>query len=200
MKKLIFLFLISLSGIAYACDCRPLEPISKELCKKYDLIFDAKVDSVAPCDTKGDGIVYFTITSLYKGSTEQHIAVSYDCKSDCMMTFAKGEEWIIYALYSRFNKAEVNICSHSRKKITDGTADYYAAASQRSFEQENEFLKTTLGIQLYAQHNDLNDQQKELAPHNEQPSAMGKIWLLGISLAAMLIVYFVSKKYSKDGK
>ena len=199
MKKIILLFFLFITGRMLACDCPPLEPISEALCKKYDLIFDAKIDSVAPCGTDGDGIAYFTIISLYKGSAEQHIAVSYDCRSACMMSFAAGEEWIIYAIYSRFNKAQVDLCSHSRKRITGGTADYYEAASQRSFGQENDWLKSSLGIQPYAQHNALNDQEKSMAPHNDQPSAMGKIWLLLVSLAAMLIVYVVSKKYFKNG-
>ncbi len=195
MKKLIFLSFILFSNILFACDCPPLEPVSKDICKKYDVIFYGTVDSIIPCRTEGIGTVYFTITSLYKGNVEQHISVDYDCTSACLMSFSKNEEWIIYGVFQHFNLVTVDLCSHSRKKITDSTADYYQVAAQRTFEQENEFLETTLGIQTYAQHNQLNDTQKEMGPRNEQPSAMGKLWLLLVSLGAMIIVYIVSRKY-----
>jgi hypothetical protein len=200
MKKLIFLSFILFSNILLACDCPQLEPISNDLCKKYDVIFYGTVDSVIPCRTEGIGTVYFTVTSLYKGGVEQHVSVDYDCTSACLMSFSKNEEWIIYAVFQHFDLVTVDLCSHSRKKISDGSADYYQVASQRTFEQENEFLKATLGTQPYAAHNQINDKQKEMGPHNEQPSAMGKLWLLIVSLGAMIIVYIVSKKYFKNDK
>jgi hypothetical protein len=164
------------------------------------VIFYGKVDSIIPCRTEGIGTVYFTIINLYKGSAEQHLSVDYDCTSACLMSFSKNEEWVIYAVFQHFDLVTVDLCSHSRKKITDGTADYYQVASQRTFEQENEFLKATFGTQPYAAHNQLNDKQKEMGPRNEQPSAMGKLWLLVVSLGAMIIVYIVSKKYFKNDK
>jgi len=200
MKKLTLLFFLLSSIHLFACDCPPLETLSKELCKKYDMIADVHADSVSACSADGSATVYFTILNLYKGSTEQHIAVRYDCRSSCMMSFAAGEEWIVYATYKSFNKLDVNMCSPSRKKITDGSADYYEVASQRSFEQEIDWLKTNLGIQAFAQHNELNDQEKEMAPHNDQPSGTGKLVLLLVSLVAMLLVYFVSKKFFRNGK
>jgi hypothetical protein len=117
-----------------------------------------------------------------------------------MMSFAKNDEWIIYAIYQRFDLITVELCSNTRKKISDGTADFYEAASQRTFDEENKFLQQTLGIQSYAAHNELNDQQKELKPHNDQPTDLGKLWLLLISLGVMIIVFIVSKKFFKNGK
>jgi hypothetical protein len=198
-RSLLFLFLIAFC-FSHACECPPLSAVSKELCKEYDVIFYGKVDSVKPCSTDGIGTAYFTVISLYKGSALQHISVDYDCSSSCMMSFFKNDEWIIYAMYQHFDLLTVDICGHSRKKITDGTIDYYEAASQRSFSEENSFLEKNLGLQPFASHNKLNDQQKEMQPHNEQPSAMNKLWLLLISLAVMAIIYFISRKYFKNGK
>lgn len=199
MKKILFFLFLLLSVHVLACDCPPPEPVSKELCNKYDVIFYGRIDSVASCAADGIGTVYFTVISLYKGSVEQHASLGYDCKTSCLMSFAPGEEWIIYGIYQGFNQVTVSLCSPSRKRVAEGTVDYYEAGSHRTFGQESTFLMATLGIQPYAQHNRLNDQQKEMAPHNEQPSAMGKLWLLLISLGTMIIVYIVSKKM-RNGK
>jgi len=200
MKSLFTFLLVVVSFFAFACECPPIEPASKKICEQYDVIFYGKVDSIIPCGTEGIGTAYFSIISLYKGSAEQHVSVDYDCTSSCMMSFAKGEEWIIYSVYQHFDLLTVSLCSHSRKKITDGSADFYEAASQRTFSAETSFLETTLGIQPYASHNALNDKQKEMQPHNEQPSALNKLWLLLISLAVMAIIFIGSKKYFKNGK
>jgi hypothetical protein len=200
MKK-IFLFLFLLLSVrSYSCECPPIEPVSKKTAEKYDVIFYGKVDSVVPCSQNGIGTVYFTVNSLYKGAAEQHISIDYDCTSACMMSFLKNEEWIIYSVYQHFDLLTVDLCSHSRKKISDGTMDFYEVAAHRSFEEERSFLESTFGIQPYSSHNVLNDQQKELQPHNEQPSALNKLWLLLISLSVMGIIYLISKKYFKDGK
>jgi hypothetical protein len=200
MKKLILLFFLLAAFFSNACECPPVEPISKKSAEVYDVIFYGKVDSIIPCGTTGIGTAYFTIINLYKGAAEQHVSVDYDCTSACMMSFSKNDEWIVYAIYQRFNLMTVDICSHSRKRITDSSQDFYQIASHRSFEEENNFLKTTLGIQSYSSHNELNNQQKDLKPHNDQPSAIDKLWLLLISCAAMIIIYIVSKKYFKNGK
>lgn len=185
---------------SHACECPPLQPVSKELCGQYDVIFYGRVDSIASCGTEGLGTVYFTIISLYKGSAQQHVSVDYDCTSSCMMSFSKDEEWIIYSVYQHFDLITVNLCSHSRKKANAGSADFYQAASGRSFEEENLFLEKALGIQPYASHNELNDRQKEMQPHNEQPAALTKLWLLLISLGVMAIIFIITKKYFKNDK
>jgi len=200
IKKYLLLFFYILPNAVFCCDCPPLEALSKKAADKYDVIFYGKVDSIIPCSTQGIGTAYFTISNLYKGSVERHVSVDYDCTSACMMSFAKNEEWIIYGIFQRFDLITVDLCSHSRKRITNGTADFYEAASQRTFEDENKFLEAELHIQSYASHNELNDQQKEFRPHNDQPTDLGKLWLLLISLATMVIIFFVSRKFFKNGK
>ena len=167
---------------------------------KYNVIFFGKVDSVAPCKVNGIATAYFTIIELYKGTVEQHIKVDFDCSSACMMSFAKNEEWIMYTTYQRFNLLMVNFCEHSRKLVKDGTPDASGIAAGRTFTEEKEFLQTTLGIQNFIKANDLNKQQAEMRPHNDQPSAMNKLWLLVISFGAMVIVYVVSRNKNKKNE
>lgn len=200
MKNFFLLFFCFAFTYCKACECPPIDPVSKELIKNYDVVFYGKVDSVIPCSNSGIGTAYFTIINLYKGSAEQKVAIDYDCTSSCLMSFLKNDEWVIYSRYEGFNLLTVNICSHSRKKIIDGSADFYQISSGRSFEQENDFLKSTLGILSFSVHNELNDRQKEMHPQNEQPSSINKLWLLIISLLAMVVVYFVSKKFFKNDK
>jgi len=200
MKKYLFLFFCFLSNFSFSCDCPPLEALSKKSMEKYDVIFYGKVDSIIPCSTQGIGTAYFTIRSLYKGACVQHVSVDYDCTTACMMSFAKNDEWLIYGIYQRFDLITVALCGHSRKKISDGTVDFYESASQRTFDDENTYLKTELGIQPFGEHNALNEQQKELKPHNDQPTELGKLWLLLISLGTMAVIYFVFKKFFKNDK
>jgi hypothetical protein len=200
MKRFLFLIFCFFQIFVYACECPPITPISKSTAAGYDVIFYGKVDSIIPCGNEGIGTAFFSIINLFKGSAEQKVSVDYDCTSACMMDFAGKEEWIIYATYQRFDLLTVNICSNSRKKIADEAKDFYQVSSGRTFKEEIEFLNTTLGIQPYSSHNALNDRQKELQPHNELPSATNKLWLLLISLSVMLLVYFISKKFFKNGK
>jgi hypothetical protein len=200
MRRYLLLILCFAFTYCYSCECPPLEPVSKKISDNYDVVFYGRVDSIIPCSNSGIGTAYFTIISLYKGSAEQKVAIDYDCTSSCMMSFLKGEEWLVYATYQHFDLLTVNICGHSRKKSLEGSADFYQVASGRTFEQENEFLEITFGSQPFSSHNKLNDQQRELQPHNEQPSSVNKLILLIVSLAVMLIIYFISKKFFKNDK
>ena len=194
MKKNILLFCLLFSKLSFSCQCPTLPPISIDLCKNYDVIFYGKVDSVSACPSDGISSAYFTINELYKGATEQHVKVDFDCSSECLMNFSKNDEWIMYASYQRFNLMTVNICGHSRKFFNDGTQDIYQLAAQRTFEQEKQFLQTAIGIQPFIKNNELNEQQTEMRPHNDQPSAINKLWLLLISFTAVVIIYYVSRK------
>jgi hypothetical protein len=78
--------------------------------------------------------------------------------------------------------------------------DFYQTASQRTFDEEAEFLRSSLGIKEYAMHNSMNDTQQEMQPHNEQPNAMSKLWLLLISLAVLGIIYLITKKYFRNDR
>lgn len=200
MKKYIpFLFLL-LSKITFACECPTFKPISNEQFKNYDVIFTGKVDSVSACLADGRSRAYFFISELYKGNVTKRLKVDFDCSSACMMSFSKEEEWLMYANYSRFDRLVINLCGHSRKFFSDPSQDYYQMAAERSFEEEKEFLKTTLGIHSFKSKNDLYQPEAELKSRNEQPDGINKLWLLLISGTTMAIVYFVARKKNKNDK
>lgn len=196
MKKILFLLLFSKT--LFACECPTLQPISKELSSAYNVIFFGKVDSVSSV-IKGKSIAYFSIQELYKGNVQQRLEVNFDAASECMMSFSKNEQWLMYCTYHMFDVLIVNICGHSRKlfDVANGEQDFYQLASQRTFEEEKLFLQTTLSIQPFAENNEMNQQQIDFRPHNDQPSATNKLLLLLASFAVMLIVYFITRKKNK---
>ena len=118
----------------------------------------------------------------------------FDCASECLMSFAKGEQWLVYAKYEKFDFLKVTLCDHSRKKFMDATQDIYQFAAGRTFEDEKLFLNKSFGLQQFIQENSLNKQQNELGPKNQQPTAWGKVILLFVSLTAMGLVYFFTRK------
>lgn len=198
MKKLhfgnlLFFILLTVSVQAIACKCATLPPISKEEAKRYDVIFFGKVDSVGTC-IDGNATAYFTIQELYKGNSKQQCEVSFDCASSCLMSFAKGEEWLIYGIYKKFGVAAVNICDHNRKQLPATEQDFYEATAQRTFDQEKTFLKTELGIQSFIQTENWNKAQEDLKPRNEQPTDMSKLILLVVSFVVMIIIYIITRK------
>ncbi len=152
------------------------------------------------CRVKGNAIAYFTINELYKGTVQQNVEINFDCSSSCMMSFSKDEEWLIYANFQKFDVINVILCGHSRKFFSNTAQDFYQVASQRTFDQEKQFLKTTLGVLHFAQTNEGNNQQTDIILRNEQPSGINKLGLLLISFAVMAIVYFVTRNKNKNGK
>lgn len=193
MRYYLFLFLLVAAKISLACKCNPVEPISKEVCAQYDAILLAHVDSVTPC-VNGSSIAFISSEELYKGNVNQQLQVEFDCASSCLMSFEKGEKWLLYANYKRFDLLTVSLCGNSRKFFTDETQDFYALQAQRSFNQEAEFLKKELGIQAYTNDNTAIENANEVAARNEQPSGLSKLILLGISLLVMIIIFYFTRK------
>ncbi len=194
MKKFLLSFLVLLSAYSQACICVPQVPVSKKLCEKYDVVFHGMIDSVGACDEKERSIAYFTIIELYRGKTEKHLKVYFDCVSECLMNLMTNEEWIIYARYSKFDRLEISLCEHSRKKFNAETQDVYLLDSKRTFDEELKFLKESLGVQPIADAVVLNNAITETGRHNEQPGSWGKVILLLISVGVMLIIYFVTRR------
>ena len=199
MNKGIIILLLLFSKAVSACECPTTNPITKETCNHYDVIFSGKVDSVSVCRS-GIAKAYFTVNQLYKGTSQQHVEINFDCSSACLMSFESSQEWLMYTTYKKFDLLVVDLCGHSRKFFSDPSEDIYQLTAQRTFEGEKEFLKTTLGLQPLAQNNELVQQPGSMEPRNEQPSGNGKLILLFISFAVMAIVYFVTRKKNKNGK
>jgi hypothetical protein len=189
----VLIFLCSINSQLYACNCPPIKPIDAEWCKKYDVIFFGKVDSIEKCSINGKSKVYFSLSKLYKGAVQPKAFLEFDCSSSCMMSFTINEEWLIYSTYQKFDLLGLNICSHSRKKFATAEQDYYLASSQRKIEDEMQVLNELLGEKTFATENNLNQMQSALKPVNEQPSGISKLILLLVSLSAMLLVAMIVK-------
>jgi hypothetical protein len=193
-KQVLIIFLQFIVLVTFACKCPQIEPITKDFCKNYDVIFYGKVDSIVK-NTTNNGIAYFSITSLYKGKTTQHIQINYDATSSCMMSFSEGDEWLIYAYYEKYNFLRVNICQHSRKHFKNEAEDYYRINAQRSFEEEKLFLQDSLGIQVFIEENNIQQrQQNQISQRNIQPEPTNKLLLLVFSLASMGIIFYLIRK------
>src|SRR3989344_389004 len=192
MKKVFLSFFILFSASCFACECGILSPLSKDACKDYDVIFYGKVDSIGTCNDKWSASAYFTIVDLYKGKVKQQVDVNFDCNTECMMSLAPDDEWIIYAKYSKFDFLQISICEHSRKKFNDDAQDFYLIESKRTYSEELDFLKTNLGVQSFVEPIIVNNTVADTGRHNTQPSSWGKVTLLLVSLVVMAIVYFVT--------
>ncbi len=194
MRLILVSFFVFISSVSISCECVTLSPISKELSNNYDVVFCGIVDSVGLCGEEGTAIAYFTITELYKGNVQKQVKINFDCNTECMMSFATDDNWIIYAKYSKFDFLNISICDHNRKKFNAGEEDIYLIVSKRTFEKELDFLKTNLTVLETVESTVVNNTVTDIGRHNEQPSSWGKIVLLLISVLAMAIVYFVTRK------
>jgi hypothetical protein len=197
MRNFLTLLLICIGSFSFACQCPVLAPLNKATAESYDVVFYGHVDSVSPCNTQGLSTAWFTIDELYRGSATKKVGVDFECNSSCMMSFAKGDVWLMYTSYIRFDLLKAEMCGHSRQFFKDRSQDIYFINSQRSFEDERSVLTKMLGLQKFAVVNELNEQPEEMKPTNIQPSAMGKLWLLLVSLAAMIVVYYFSNRRKK---
>lgn len=195
MKIALFLLLFPLS--VFSCTCVTPPAINKTTTEPYDVIFCGKVDSVSPCNTNGFATAYFTISELYKGTIPYQVEVEYECQSSCLMTFVKKEEWLIYARYQRFDLLKAEFCGHNRKRYSDMALDATLLSTQRSFDDEKKVLLDLFGLKPFTEKNEMNEQQADLKPHNTQPTAMGKLWLLLISFGVMLVVFYFARKKKK---
>ena len=188
-----FLFSLIIFSDLFACDCPPMEKLSVEGLQTYQVIFSGRVDSVS---LKGEkGIVWFLIDTLFKGESARTIPVYFDKSSNCRMEFEKGFEWIIYASYKNFGKAEVEFCSRSRKHFTDEAGDYYTVNNGMSYASELVFLKNNLGLKAFKKPEPSIDKnlQRELI----HPSPFQMLYWLGFSLAGFLGIYYLMKKFLK---
>lgn len=192
--NILILFTLFASSTALACQCASLPPVTKEVCDGYNIIFSGQVDSVSACDDKGLSIVHFTIDEVYKGTVMQNVRVEFDCASSCMMSFAKGDSWLMYTNFEKFDLLTVSLCSHTRKFFVEESQDIYALSAQQTFEEEKQFLGKTLGTQAFKEI----VQPGDVTGRNEQPSGMNKLLLIAISIAAMAVIYFILKR--KNGK
>ncbi len=189
--KLFFLFLLFFNAYtSYACQC-PLTTLGLEESNKYEVIFKGKVVSVETCKDKF-GTAIFEVEELYKGNASKKFTVLFECGVECAMEFSEGEEWIIYSNYKQVDKALMDWCSRSRKFFKNSKEDFYAVTYGNDYYDELKFLREKLGL-----HRLLVLKESTTQNRNERPTTNQTILMLLISISAIILFYWLFKKYFK---
>lgn len=188
---LLFYILLIHSGITLACQC-PLTSLSRDECNKYEIIFRGRVIRNTPCSS-GSGEAVFEIKELFKGQVFAEFIVLYACNTECASSFNPGEEWIIYTNYKQVDKAKMDWCSRSRKRIKNEKEDYYSVTYGNNYEDELVFLRKELGTFKV-----IEKKQENLQGHrNLLPNTRQLIITLFVSLAVVVLFLYLFNKYFK---
>ena len=112
------------------------------------------------------------------------------------MSFAKGEQWLIYAIYNPELKVyEVNFCDRNRKSFQKNTDDYYTASLGVNWKDEIDFLKKNIGLKPNATQSESSNSKDITQRENQLGTGKNNLVLLLISALLFLLIYFfVSKK------
>lgn len=189
-RRLVLLFLFFQSASAVACEC-PLTRLGMEECNKYEIIFKGKIISVVNCDHKF-GEAMFEVEELYKGNVAQKFKVLFECHVPCAIQFNPGEEWIIYSNYKQVENAMMDWCSRSRKHFNNEKEDFYAVTYGNDYDDEVKFLREHFGL-----HRFLTPKNTAENGRNIQPSQTQMVVILICSLLAIILFYWLFKKFVK---
>ncbi len=173
----------------FACDCDPLDALTKENCGVYDVIFEGKVDSVTNC-VDGEINISFFIEELYKGNYLSQINVKNYCADGCEMHFAKGDVWLIYAEKNNAQDVIVHFCSRSRKLNAANENDDYEIASGMKYQQEKDALSS-----FFSNNEQKNTLLKSRSYEKVDPSLI-PVFLI-VSVVFFLLVLWAFKKFVK---
>lgn len=190
LKLVAFVLFLFNAYIINACQC-PLTTLGLEECNKYEVIFKGKILSVETCKDKF-GTAIFEVEELYKGNASKKFTVLFECDIECAQEFSEGEEWIIYSTYKQVDKAIMNWCSRSRKFFKNEKEDFYAVTYGNDYYDELKFLREKLGL-----HRLLVLKESTTQNRNERPTTNQTILMLIISISAILLFYWLFKKYFK---
>lgn len=196
MRGLIIgIFMLMFAQRLSACLCKQLEPLSKAVTEKYDVIFLGQVVAVSPNEDQSRA--RFRVTSLYRGKAYAEMDVDYDLNSDCALNFVPGETWIIYGRWVEYGIPETDMCTHSRVKPKEGQEDFFAIDGRTAFDKEVKWLNDSLGVQSFIDP----EQKKDLGHKNQLPDPTQAIVYIAVGLAGLgLIFFFVSRMFKRDGK
>jgi hypothetical protein len=188
---LLVLMVLSLDKIE-ACNCPPIAKPDSAAYAAYDVIFVGTVKSVGPC-YKGMSEVTMVVRSLHKGKLFAETPLKADCETDCQMSFAEGEEWIIYGKYESYGVPMVELCSHSRRKPTAGEVDHMNEVIGMTYtDQVNDLNRDMPALEV------ISEQAKDRTTHyNERPERK-QILIYGlVGLAFVVLAYFGARRWLK---
>lgn len=191
-KQFISLFFQLFVGIVLACDCASFPPLKKELftANPKQLVFRGKVMQVLDCNDIGTCI--FEVNEIFSGKSKRHLTAVYDCSSEaCQMNFTPGEEWLVYGEYMQVEKIKIEFCSRSRKISATPNDESEKIAFGYTVAEELDWLRSSLGNSEIQP----DDENRILAHRNEKPAPTEKIILLVISMAAVIGIILLTKKF-----
>lgn len=189
MKRFLLALFFLFSGSAlFACECT-LGPVTEKSVEPFDFIFAGKVVAVSGCDETAK--VKFTVSELYRGKSYATTELEFDCSSDCQMSFAPDEEWLIYAHYTGYGQAKVEFCSYSRKKFANPADDFNTVTHQMDFATEQAWLKHKFGVQKLNEYEIVEQQHHE----NLKPQGLSMLWVMLAGFGVLGLFYFIVRKF-----
>lgn len=187
--RTIFALIFLVNSSVFACDCDPLDALTKENCGVYDIIFEGKVDEVKVCKD-GEQKIIFSIQDVYKGNLISFVEVQNECIDGCEMHFERGDVWLIYAEKNNAQDVIVHFCSRSRRLNKANENDDYAVASGLTYEQEKDKL-----LSFFPPNDQKNSVLKPRTYEKVDPSLI-PIFLI-VSVAFFMLALWAFKKFVK---
>ncbi len=203
---LTFLFVYTCTSI-YPCNCETSLPkISREETETYTLIFTGYVKKlyVVEKESGKEFFAEFVVSQPFKGLVPRDIKIAYDGITSCQMRFLPGDEWLLYVKKDSVNKKWwVNYCERSRRYAEPGEEDEYTVYSGMTLDEELRFLgKNYASGQIVGEDTlTMIEEENKIVIDSRRDVHYGtpreKIILLICSLAAMIIIYWIIKRFVK---
>lgn len=106
-----------------------------------------------------------------------------------MVNMQKGEDWLVYGNFQRFDVVQVNFCGNNRRdhgRDPDPNAVVYG----RTFADELQLLEQFFGTIMTVEEQPAG---RDLGPTNTQPDPLSKMLLLSISVGVMAGIFVYIK-------
>ena len=168
------------------CTCDFILPMTFESTAGVPIIFYGEVKEV-DSDCNEESLITFDIIELYKGNLSKVQEAYYQCGTECGMSFAPGERWIVYSTINNAQYPVLDWCSRTRREFLSEVTDFYEGVLFTSFQEELRFLRSNFEANKNF-HAGLKERQYKKVPVNYIP------WLLGISALFMIIGYLLFGK------
>lgn len=189
--------------IIFPCNCPTTLPkISREETDLYTVIFTGYIKKLY--HEKDGDYAEFVVNTPYKGLVPRDIKITYDNITTCKMPFFPGDEWLIYSKKDSVNKRwTVNFCDRSRKFPEGDETDEYTIYGGMTLDEELGFLSKNYATGQLVGEDTLTmiEDDKKIVVGVERDQNFGtprqKLILLICSLAGMIIIYLVIKRFVK---
>lgn len=198
MRNLFLASLLLYTAAIFACDCPPVNHLTKAECGKFEIIALGKIELIEECKAEKTSAIFY-ISELYRGKNNQNsIEFEFDCASSCAMSFEKGEEWLLF-LKQIDGKLIANLCDRNRKRFEDNSKDFNISLLRSTIDEDITFLKTNIGLLKTGQNvNEPNHKMIDITKRENQWSNRWKtVIYLCFSLIGFVTIYYIMKKFVK---